>query len=68
MIPGAPVQPYSVDILGITLKKGGTSVLAMVYGGRRVDNRANENDLRLRLFCAIHGRPGRRRGDLRTEQ
>jgi len=28
MIPCAPVQPYSVDILGITLKKGGTSVLA----------------------------------------
>ena len=28
MMPSAPATPYSVDVLGITLSKGGTSVLA----------------------------------------
>jgi hypothetical protein len=28
LLPKAPVAPYSVDVLGITLRKGGTSVLA----------------------------------------
>jgi hypothetical protein len=28
LLPKAPVAPYSVDVLGVTLRKGGTSVLA----------------------------------------
>jgi hypothetical protein len=28
LLPAAPVSPYAVDVLGVTLRKGGTSVLA----------------------------------------